>query len=90
MSLRTRRVQPMMRQLEEFSARMDEIQRRVQELRHDPLRKDECANLRRELRDLLLLTQESPRSLRQRCETFALSLKLTSRLNASSQAAICG
>lgn len=67
MSLRTRRVQPLMYQLEEFSARMDEIQNRLRQIRHDPPRKDERANLRREFRDLLRLTQESPRSLRQRC-----------------------
>ncbi len=36
----------------------------------DPLSKDERANLRRELRDLMILTQESPRSLRKRCEVF--------------------
>jgi RNA polymerase primary sigma factor len=70
MSLRTRRVQPLMRQLEEFSARMDEIQARLRVIRHNPLCKEERANLRRELRDLMLLTQESPRSLRKRCSTF--------------------
>jgi RNA polymerase primary sigma factor len=70
MSLRTRRVQPLMKQLEEFSERMDEIRDRLRTIGSDPLRKDERANLRRELRDLLLLTQESPRSLRKRCQTF--------------------
>ncbi|MFO7901323.1 MAG: RNA polymerase sigma factor region1.1 domain-containing protein, partial [Pirellulaceae bacterium] len=70
MSLRTRRVQPLMYQLEEFSARMDEIQHRLRTIRFDPARKDERANLRHEFRDLLVLTQESPKSLRKRCETF--------------------
>ncbi|MFW6169601.1 MAG: sigma-70 family RNA polymerase sigma factor [Planctomycetota bacterium] len=70
MSLRTRRVQPLMHQMEEFSARMDEIRNRLRQIRHDPLRKDERANLRREFRDLLRLTQESPQSLRKRCEIF--------------------
>ncbi|MBM4093421.1 MAG: sigma-70 family RNA polymerase sigma factor [Planctomycetes bacterium] len=70
MSLRTRRVQPLMKQLEEFSERMEEIRGRLRELRRDPLAKDERADLRRELRDLMLLTQESPRSLKKRCETF--------------------
>jgi RNA polymerase primary sigma factor len=70
MSLRTRRVQPLMRQLEEFSGRMDEIRGRLRELGSDPRHKDERANLRRELRDLMLLTQESPRSLRKRCQVF--------------------
>ena len=70
MSLRTRRVQPLMKQLEEFSQRMDEIRARIRAIGSDPARKDERANLRRELRDLMLLTQESPRSLRKRCQTF--------------------
>ena len=70
MSLRTRRVQPLMKQLEEFSQRMDEIRARIREIGSDLTRKDERANLRRELRDLMLLTQESPRSLRKRCQTF--------------------
>jgi RNA polymerase primary sigma factor len=70
LSLRTRRVQAMMRQMEEASARMDQIRARLQELREGsvPARPDERANLRRELRDLMVMTQESPRSLRKRCE----------------------
>jgi RNA polymerase primary sigma factor len=67
LSLRTRRVQPLMKQLQEFSARMLEIRQRLLEIRDNPLARDERANLRRELRDLLLLTQESPRSLDRRC-----------------------
>ena len=70
MSLRTRRVQPLMQQLEEFSARMDEIRDRLSQIRQQSLGKDERANLRRELRDLMLMTQESPPSLQKRCETF--------------------
>jgi RNA polymerase primary sigma factor len=70
LSLRTRRVQPLMHQLQEFVDRMDEIRDRLQGLGTDPLAKDERANLRRELRDLMLLTQESPRSLKKRCKAF--------------------
>ena len=73
LSLRTRRVQPLMQQLEEFSERLDEIQARLADIRHDPaghaaqLRRGEVADLRHELRDLMLITLESPKSLRQRC-----------------------
>ena len=67
LSLRTRRVQPLMRQLEELSERMDEIRSRLAEIRHEPTAKDERADLRRELRDLLMMTLESPKSLRERC-----------------------
>ncbi len=70
MSLRTRRVQPQMRQLEDFSRRMDWIRQRLSVIRNQPNLKEECANLRRELRDLMLITLESPQSLRKRCETF--------------------
>ncbi len=68
LSLRTRRVQPHMRQLEQFANRMAILRKRLDEIRNEPGRIDECANLRRELRDLMMLTQESPRSLRDRCE----------------------
>jgi len=68
MSLRTRRVQSMMRQMEDIWQRMYRIRDRLQTLQHSPAARGERANLRRELRDLMILTQESPRSLRARCE----------------------
>jgi len=70
LSLRTRRVQPQMRQLEEFSRRMDWIRGRLRMIQHDPRYRDERANLRKELRDLLIIALESPKSLRKRCEMF--------------------
>lgn len=70
LSLRTRRVQPLMKQLQDFSRRMDEIRDRLQQIRGESRKKDERANLRRELRDLMRMTQESPRSLRKRCQVF--------------------
>ncbi len=68
LSLRTRRVQPLVRQFREMSQRMDAIRRRLAEIEFRPAPKDERANLRRELRDLMLITLESPRSLRNRVE----------------------
>ena len=70
LSLRTRRVQPLMHQLEEHSRRMDVIRTRLSVIKADPTRRDERADLRRELRDLLMLTLERPSSLRERCRTF--------------------
>jgi len=70
LSLRTRRVQPLMRQLTEFSRRMDEIRARLAELRSVRGTDEERSTLRRELRDLVILTLESPRSLKRRCELF--------------------
>ena len=68
LSLRTRRVQAMMRQMEEIAQRMAYLQNRLRELRSAPAPMEQRANLRRELRDLMILTQESPKSLRRRCE----------------------
>jgi RNA polymerase primary sigma factor len=70
LSLRTRRVQPLMRQLSEFAERMEEIRGRLAVLRDNPAAKNERADLRRELRDLMLLALESPRCLRRRCKNF--------------------
>jgi RNA polymerase primary sigma factor len=67
LSLRSRRIQPLMKQLGEFADRMDEIRVRLAAIKHDPAARDERADLRRELRDLMMMTLESPRSLRERC-----------------------
>ena len=67
LSLRTRRIQAMMRQLEEVDRRMHQIRDRLRQLDHAPALMDERANLRRELRDLMVMSQESPKSLRRRC-----------------------
>jgi RNA polymerase primary sigma factor len=67
LSLRTRRVQPLIRQLEDMANRMDELRRQLSELRatHGPTEK--IASLRLELRELMRRTLESPASLRRRC-----------------------
>jgi RNA polymerase primary sigma factor len=67
LSLRTRRVQPLMKKLEELSARMDELCAEIKQLKGDPSAKDERANLRKEFHDLVRITQECPASLRRRC-----------------------
>ncbi len=68
LSLRTRRVQAMMRQMEEALARMDQIRSRLRCLVDNPATVDKRANLRKELRDLMAHTQETPGSLRKRCQ----------------------
>jgi RNA polymerase primary sigma factor len=65
LSLRTRRVQPMVKHLDEFDRRMDYLRQRVKQLRRQG-KSQELTLARRELRDLMLLTLESPRSLRNR------------------------
>lgn len=66
LSLRTRRVQPLMKELREFSRRMDMLRERLSEINNDPLHANLRATLRRELFQLMVQTQESPRSLRNR------------------------
>jgi RNA polymerase primary sigma factor len=70
LSLRTRRVQAMMRQMEDSVDRMDEIRRHLRLMVDNPSTRDKRANLRRELRDLMTLGQESPKSLRHRCQVM--------------------
>ena len=66
LSLRTRRVQAMMRQMEDSLARMDQIRVLLRALPETPENRDRRVNLRRELRDLMIDTQETPKSLRKR------------------------
>ncbi|QDS92342.1 RNA polymerase sigma factor SigA [Roseimaritima multifibrata] len=70
LSLRSRRVVPLMQQLEEISGRMTFIRQRLQELGFDSVSEDERADLTQELRELIVLTQESPTSLANRCARF--------------------
>jgi RNA polymerase primary sigma factor len=70
LSLRTRRVLPLIQQLSELSEQMQECQTRLNSLRNNPMRQEQCAELRMELRDLMRLTQESPTSLKNRVQTI--------------------
>ncbi|MCA9128213.1 MAG: sigma-70 family RNA polymerase sigma factor, partial [Planctomycetales bacterium] len=70
LSLRSRRVVPNMAQLEQISKRMDWLQAQIADLQCQSDRAAECDRLRRELRKLIVQTQESPRSLRNRCQEF--------------------
>jgi RNA polymerase primary sigma factor len=66
LSLRTRRVQPLIRQLEEMSQRMDELRGQLAQLRATDGPAEKIASLRHELRELMRRTLESPASLRRR------------------------
>jgi RNA polymerase primary sigma factor len=70
MSLRTRRILPLMKQLEEFSQRMQLLVQEIANLKGGRSKdaRYQRANLKRELRDLMLITQETPASLLKRCE----------------------
>jgi len=71
LSLRMRRVQPLVRLLRGISGQMDRLQQDLRTIRAADTEaatasRDEIADMRKELRDLMLLTLESPRSLRTR------------------------
>ena len=66
LSLRTRRVQPLVKLLRGMSARMDRIQQDLRLMEQGHISTDDRADMRKELRDLMLTTLESPRSLRTR------------------------
>jgi len=66
LSLRTRRVQPLIKQLEEISQRMHELRRQLADLRSTAAPREKIASVRHELRELMNSTLESPASLRRR------------------------
>lgn len=68
LSIRTQKVQPLMKKLEQISDRMSELERQVASLRGNRMAKDERANLEKELQDLMLITLEEPHSLRRRVQ----------------------
>jgi RNA polymerase primary sigma factor len=68
LSIRTQKVQPLMKKLEQISQRMDELERQIDDLKGVRGAKEDRANLEQELRDLMVLTLEEPESLRKRVE----------------------
>jgi RNA polymerase primary sigma factor len=74
LSLRTRRVLPLLDQLEEISRRMDFLRGRLAELRVENASEQQIGPTRDELRRLMEKTLESPRSLRNRCQSLRRQL----------------
>src|SRR5438067_3281784 len=70
LSIRTQRVQPLMRKMEQISMRMDELEKQIEDLKGMRSAKEDRANLEKELRDLNLITLEEPATLRQRVEVM--------------------
>jgi RNA polymerase primary sigma factor len=68
LSIRTQKVQPLMKKLEQISERMDELEQAVAALRGNRAAKEERANLEKELQDLMLITLEEPAGLRRRVQ----------------------
>src|SRR5215831_413952 len=68
LSIRTQKVQPLMRKLEQISVRMDELEKQIEDLKGLRNAKDDRAALEKELQDLMRLTLEESISLRKRVE----------------------
>jgi RNA polymerase primary sigma factor len=68
LSIRTQKIQPLMKKLEQIAGRMDELERQVEEMKGDRSAKEDRANLEKELRDLMEMTLEEPGGLRKRVE----------------------
>src|SRR5205814_173358 len=68
LSIRTQRVQPLMKKLEQFAVRMDELEKVVEEMKGQRACKEDRANLEKELQDLMRMTLEEPAGLRKRVE----------------------
>ncbi len=66
LSLRTKRVQPLIKTMEEMSRRMDWLQMRIKQLRGNPAFARQLTEMRRELHQLFIQTLESPKSLREK------------------------
>jgi RNA polymerase primary sigma factor len=66
LSIRTQKVQPLMKKLEQIGGRMSELEEGITSLRGNRAAREEKANLEKELQDLQLITLEEPASLRKR------------------------
>ncbi len=68
LSLRSRRVVPMICEMKKFADRMQWIKQKLEQVGDDPRQTRLSQNLKRELMNLMVETQESPRGMRQRYE----------------------
>jgi RNA polymerase primary sigma factor len=70
LSIRTQKVQPLMKKLDQISQRMDELEKQIADLEGQRHAREDVANFRQELRDIMMLTLEDPGSLRRRVESI--------------------
>jgi RNA polymerase primary sigma factor len=66
LSIRTQKVQPLMKRLEQIAARLNEILAQRDLVLAGRGNQDDLANLQKELKDLMIMTLETPRSLTRR------------------------
>ncbi|MEX1231891.1 MAG: RNA polymerase sigma factor RpoD [Planctomycetaceae bacterium] len=68
LSLRTQRLQPVMKRLQQISNRVQELLGNLENLKNLKSAKEDRANIQRELSDLLMITMETSESLKHRQE----------------------
>ena len=68
LSIRTQKIQPLMKTMEQTSIRMDELVQQTEDIKGLRSAKEDRANLEKELQDLMLMTLEEPAVLRKRVE----------------------
>jgi RNA polymerase primary sigma factor len=68
LSIRTQKVQPLMRKLEQIAARMAELEQEILCLQDCKHAREDKANLEKELADLMRMTLEEPFTLQKRVE----------------------
>lgn len=68
LSLRTRRLQPLIRKIEETSRQMDALRKQLHELRQEGGAESHITSVRSKLRQLMMDTLETPSSLRKRAQ----------------------
>jgi len=69
LSIRTQKVQPLMKKLEQISTRMDELEQQAELMRQScGANKEDLANVEKELHDYMMHTLEEPCGLRKRVE----------------------
>jgi RNA polymerase primary sigma factor len=75
LSIRTQKVQPLMKRLEQYAARMNELVFQLKEYRAGRGGKEDRANLVKELKDLMRITLETPKSLTKRVELMNIRFR---------------
>jgi RNA polymerase primary sigma factor len=68
LSIRTQKVQPLMKRLEQISCRMDELLQQIEDMKGNRGLKEDRINLEKELHDLMTMTLEEPVLLHKRVE----------------------
>jgi RNA polymerase primary sigma factor len=69
LSIRTQKIQPLMKKLEQISLRMDELEAHIELLSGQRNAREDRATAEKELHDYMMHTLEEPASLRKRVET---------------------